>query len=154
MTEAMAAASDTVAAWMNPRPRRVDVDTRVGDLRTMVLAEGFHHALVIEVGAVVGVISDREVLAAVSPGADSRFASRAELASLDKRAHQIMGRAPITIAGDATMAEAAATLLEHRINCLPVFHRQRCIGILTSSDVLRWALEAAGETAGKHTAVA
>jgi acetoin utilization protein AcuB len=132
---------------MNPRPRRVDVDARVGELRSMMLAEGFQHALVIELGAVIGVISDHEVLAAVSPGADSRYATSHELASLEKRAHQIMGRSPMTITTETTMPEAAAMLLEHRIHCLPVFFRQRCVGILTTSDVLRWALELVDETA-------
>lgn len=142
-----------MAAWLNPRPRRVDVDARVGDLRAMMLREGFQHALVIELGTVVGVISDREVLAAVSPDADSRFASRHELASLDKRAHQIMGRSPQGIPTDTTMAEAAALLLEQRIHCLPVFHGQRCVGTVSSGDVLRWALELALESAGEHAAV-
>src|SRR5689334_1672631 len=139
---------------MNPRPWRVDVDARVGDLRAMMLREGFQHALVIELGAVVGVISDREVLAALSPDADSRFASRHELASLDKRAHQIMGRSPLTIRTDTTMTEAAALLLEHRIHWLPVFHGRRCTGTLSSGDVLRLALELAREPAAEHVAAA
>ena len=139
---------------MNPRPRRVDVDARAGDLRTLMLREGFQHALVTELGAVVGVISDREVLPALSPDADSRFASRRELASLDKRAHQIMGRSPLRIRSDTTMTEAAALLVEHRIHCLPVFHGQRCVGTLSSGDMLRWALELARETAGEHATAA
>jgi acetoin utilization protein AcuB len=152
MTQVMAAARDTVAAWMNTRPRRVDVDTRVGDLRKLMLAEGFQHALVIELGAVVGVISDHEVVAAVSPGADSRYATSHERASLEKRAHQIMGRSPLTTVTDTSMVDAATTLLVHRIHCLPVFFRRRCVGILTTSDVLRWALELAVETARAQAA--
>ena len=119
-----------------------------------MLREGFQHALVVELGAVVGVISDREVLAAMSPDADSRFASRHELASLDKRAHQIMGRSPLRISTDATMAEAAALLLERRVHCLPVFHGQRCVGTLSSGDVISWALELARESAGEHVVAA
>lgn len=131
---------DVVADWMNPRPKSVDVDARVDDLRQLMLVEGFHHALVLEQGRVMGIISDREVLQAVSHRADGPYASRHEHAMLEKRAHQIMARAPVTIARDAAMGEAAEMLLAHRIHCLPVFHRYRCVGILTSGDVMRWAV--------------
>src|SRR3954447_15085801 len=141
----MEAARGTVAAWMSPRPRSVDVDARVRELRALVLEEGFHHVLVLELGALVGVISDRDVLRALSPNADSKFASSHDLATLDKRAHQIMGRMPVTTKVDTPMAEAAALMLEHRTHCLPAYFRQRIAGILTSSDVLRWAVDLAAE---------
>lgn len=136
----MDGSADVVAAWMHLPVRVVDVDERVADIRSLMLREGFHHVLVEENGRVVGVISDRDVLRAVSPRVDSPLASTSELATLEKRAHQVMGRSPVTVAPDSPMREAARLLLDHRTHCLPVLDGARCRGILTTSDVMRWAI--------------
>jgi CBS domain-containing protein len=47
---------------------------------------------------------------------------------------------PVTIGPDASLAEAARSMLEHKIGCLPVVEAGKLVGILTESDFVRLAL--------------
>ena len=44
---------------------------------------------------------------------------------------------PLTIGPEASIQDAAATLLDHRVGCLPVLDDGKLVGIVTVSDVLR-----------------
>ena len=50
---------------------------------------------------------------------------------------EIMTREPITIKPDATLRDAAKTMLEHKIGGLPVVEDDKIVGILTESDIFR-----------------
>jgi CBS domain-containing protein len=137
--------SDVVAAWMHMPVQVVDVDDQVGAVRSLTLSEGFQHAVVQENGHIVGVISDHEVMRSVSPRVDSPLATPGELAMLGRHVHQMMGRSPVTVTPDAPLRDAAGLLLANRVHCLPVIDAGRCVGILTTSDVMRWAVTLAGD---------
>lgn len=133
--------TSTVAEWMTAHPTTVDMDTSLGAIRHLMTEHGFHHVLVTEAGRVVGVISDRDVLRSLSPRADKeRLATASDLATLNKRAHQIMSRTLISVRPSSSMPEAAALMLQHHINCLPVIDGTRCHGMLTAADLLRWTV--------------
>ena len=53
----------------------------------------------------------------------------------------IMATEPDTIEPDATLKEAAETLLENKIGCLPVVEGLHLAGILTEADFVRYYLE-------------
>jgi CBS domain-containing protein len=54
------------------------------------------------------------------------------------RAHQIMTRSVITIAPDATVLEAAKTMLQHHVSGLPVVDAAgRLVGIVSEGDFIR-----------------
>ena len=54
------------------------------------------------------------------------------------RAHQIMTRSVITIAPDATILEAAKTMLQHHVSGLPVIDAAgRLVGIVSEGDFIR-----------------
>ena len=111
---------------------------------------GFHHVLVTDAGRIVGVISDRDVLRSLSPRAlKERLSTAADVATLNKRAHQIMSRTLVSVHPSSTLPEAAALMLEHHINCLPVIDEGRCLGVLTAADLLRWTV-----TITRHPALA
>ena len=95
-------------------------------------------------GEPVGIISDRDVLANVSPFAGTINERTADANSLRRRAHQIMTRPPQT-ASPAEKAERAAILmLNQRVSALPVVEQSgRLIGIVTTRDVMRWLLNRA-----------
>ncbi len=130
----------TVAEWMTTDPQTVDMDAPLWAIRDVMFMHGCHHVLVVEAGHVVGVISDRDVLRNLSPRADKeRFATASDLATLNKRAHQVMSRALSSVRPSSSLQEAAALMLEHHINCLPVIDDTGCHGVLTTADVLRWS---------------
>ena len=54
------------------------------------------------------------------------------------RAHQIMTRSVITIAPDATILEAAKTMLQHHVSGLPVVDAAgKLVGIVSEGDFIR-----------------
>ncbi|MBI3360742.1 MAG: CBS domain-containing protein, partial [Chloroflexi bacterium] len=54
---------------------------------------------------------------------------------------KIMHKPVITASPEATVAEAAGLMLEHKIAGLPVVEGGRVIGILTESDIFRVVAE-------------
>jgi acetoin utilization protein AcuB len=61
-----------------------------------------------------------------------------DLATLNKRVHQIMTRHPITLHPQSTIAEAVNLLLTHRISCIPIVDDEhKPVGIISWRDLLR-----------------
>ncbi len=106
------------------------------------------HLPVLEEGRVVGIVTQRDLLAASLSKAldfDPRD-RRTFLRSVD--VGEVMSREVVTIAPGASLGEAAALLLGRRIGCLPVVKPDNTlIGLLTETDLLRAAfLPAEGAT--------
>lgn len=59
----------------------------------------------------------------------------------DETAADVMKTNVITITPDATILHATRTMLENKINALPVLENGKLIGILTSSDLLRFIIK-------------
>lgn len=99
---------------------------------------GIHHLLVMDGRTLVGVISDRDLLRAVSPYADTLSEQERDRRTLEKRAHLIMSRRLITAHPEMTVDEASLLLLEKDISCLPVLDEAGDLaGIVTWRDLLR-----------------
>jgi len=79
----------------------------------------FHHLLVVEDRALVGIISDRDLLKAISPNIGTLSEIDRDRATLNKRAHQIMTRDPVSVCPTTPFA-AATLMLEKKVSCLPV----------------------------------
>lgn len=54
---------------------------------------------------------------------------------------QVMTRVPQTIAADATIKEAASLLSTREFHALPVVDNDELVGIVTTTDVIRYFLE-------------
>jgi acetoin utilization protein AcuB len=98
----------------------------------------FHHLLVVEDGELQGVVSDRDLLRAISPFIDSVVETKRDTATLDKRVHQIMSRKPVTLSPEADVSDAIDLFLAKQFSCIPIVdERFRPIGIITWRDILR-----------------
>ena len=71
MTDRTATAALTVADWMTPDPVAVAPEAGLIEIRALFRRHRFHHVPVVADGRPVGVVSDRDVLAAVSPFLDT-----------------------------------------------------------------------------------
>ncbi|MDZ4755863.1 MAG: CBS domain-containing protein [Phycisphaerae bacterium] len=124
----------------------VRMDATLDTIRELFEARRFHHVVVLEERRLVGIISDRDLLRAVSPFAGTAAERTMDAASWHKRAHQIMHRSVITARADMNVNEAAALFLRHRISALPVIDDEgSCVGIVTLRDFLRWMLAEVGD---------
>ncbi|QGZ64998.1 CBS domain-containing protein [Paraburkholderia acidisoli] len=140
-----------VEKFMTRRVVTVGFDDTLETVREIFAKASFHHLLVVEDGKLQGVVSDRDLLRAISPFIDSVVEQARDLGTLNKRVHQIMSRKPITLRPDSTLPEAVALFLDNKISCLPIVDTEfRPVGIVSWRDVLRYLVpadEPAGEAA-------
>jgi acetoin utilization protein AcuB len=120
----------------------VEFDDRLSELREIFANLRFHHLLVVEEGQLYGIISDRDLFKAISPSVGTPGETPRDSATLNKRAHQIMTRKPVTLAPDASVWEAVEIFLERGISCIPVVDgERRPVGILSWRDILRTIMQ-------------
>ncbi|XEI33605.1 CBS domain-containing protein [Aeromonas veronii] len=126
---------------MTTRVATVSMDDRLSVIKDIFEQAHFRHLLVLEEGALVGVISDRDLLRAISPYLDSDAEMSRDTETLNKRAHQIMSRHPVTIAPHLTARDGVKLMLEKGVSCLPVLENGALVGIISWKDFLKVALE-------------
>jgi len=124
---------------MTTRVVTVEMDDRLEVVKDIFDTMGFHHLLVVdEHKKLSGVVSDRDLLRALSPYVGSAAETARDQATLNKRVHQIMSRRPITLREQSATAQAVNLLLAHRISCIPIVDDQnRPVGIVSWRDLLK-----------------
>ena len=124
---------------MSTRVATIEMDDRLEVVKDIFDAMKFHHLLVVdEDGKLFGVVSDRDLLRALSPFLGTSVETPRDLATLNKRVHHIMSRKPITLQASAEIADAVRLFLDHRISCIPIVDAAlRPLGIVSWRDVLR-----------------
>jgi len=128
----------TVQQIMSKRIVTVELDDRLELVQNLFESTRFHHLLVVEEGKLWGVVSDRDLLRALSPFIGSTVESARDVATLNKHVHQIMTRKPITLGRDAEIADATGLFLAHNISCIPIVDNEfKPVGIVSWRDVLR-----------------
>ena len=127
-----------VNSVMTKKVITIDMDTQLLTICNIFKQKKFHHLLVIENNELVGVISDRDVLKAISPFIGTLAEQNRDLFTLKKKAHQIMSRKPFTISKEISMEEAANLMIQNNISCLPVISFDGKIeGIVTWKDLIK-----------------
>ncbi len=116
----------------------VGMDASLRYISRMFEEGEFHHVLVVEDGELFGVVSERDVLRASSPFLNTGCEQNRDIATLSKRAHQLMSRKPFTITAEADAEDAVRLMLQKSISCLPVVSSDgQLVGIVTTKDFLR-----------------
>lgn len=124
---------------MTSRVVTVGFDDTLATVREIFAQASFHHLLVVDEGKLQGVVSDRDLLRAISPFIDSVVESARDLGTLNKRVHQIMSRKPLTLRPESSLSEAVALFLANTISCIPIVDAEfRPVGIVSWRDVLRY----------------
>ncbi len=97
------------------------------------------HLPVVEKGKVIGMVSDRDVKKILGPRKTVKHSKGGkETFEIPSRlVRNVMHRKLTTIGPDDKASDAAAIMAKHKIGCLPVVKRERLIGIITSTDILR-----------------
>jgi acetoin utilization protein AcuB len=127
-----------MADLMTTRLVTVGFDDTLETVKEIFEQTGFHHLLVVEDRKLQGVVSDRDLLRALSPFIDSVVETKRDLGTLGKRVHQIMSRKPLTLRADAEMADAIQLFLNNSISCIPIVNDEFIpVGIVSWRDLLR-----------------
>lgn len=133
----------TVSAWMTPTPTAVAPTAGLIEIRALFRRHRFRHVPVVDGGRPVGVVSDRDVLAALSPFLDTPAEAPRDVATLAVTAADLMTPSPRTVSADAPLAEAARRMVEGDVSSLLVVDGAGAlVGIVTARDVLRASAQA------------
>jgi len=137
-----------VGSIMTRRVVSVEMDDRLDVVKKIFDNLKFHHLLVLDDrGRLKGVVSDRDLLKALSPYVGTVAENARDIATLNKRVHQIMSRNLITLPPRASIAQAVQLFLDHRISCIPIIDEAlKPVGILSWRDVLKTLI--AGQNVG------
>jgi acetoin utilization protein AcuB len=128
----------SVSEIMSIAPVTVSMDDPLSKVKELFDRHRFHHLLVAEAGQLVGIVSDRDLLKALSPHIGKASETARDLASLNKRVHQIMTRKPIVLAATASIHEAIEIFNKHAISCIPIIDPEnRPLGIVSWRDILK-----------------
>ncbi len=95
----------------------------------ILLWHGARHLPVLRNGRVVGVLTERDLLA--------RQAALGKRAAGRLSVGEAMSKPPLLATTDEALSAAAQRMLENRVGCLPVVDHGALVGMLTRSDLLR-----------------
>lgn len=107
-------------------------NTTAGEALALCRKERVRHFPVVEDGWLVGVVSDRDLRSATPALGDPARAAALE----EVRVSGVMAREVLTAHPEDPIEQAANTMREKKIGCLPVVENGELAGIITSSDVM------------------
>ncbi|TPQ26292.1 CBS domain-containing protein [Methylomonas koyamae] len=103
--------------------------------------EKIRHLPVVEKGKLVGIVSDRDLYKALGPKSNSNAVEASkdntQLHVVSQKVVHIMHRGVYTVTPETPASAAAAMMADHRIGALPVVEKDKLVGILSATDILR-----------------
>jgi CBS domain-containing protein len=107
-------------------------DTTIGDLVQTLADHRIGAVVVVDDGAIAGIISERDVVRALPGGADGL---------LERPVSSLMTSDVITCTPGDEVSSLAASMTEHRFRHLPVVQGDRLVGIVSIGDIVKFRLE-------------
>lgn len=129
-----------VKTWMSGDPVSLRADASALEALDLMVERGIRHLPVVDdARRVVGVVTIDDLRAALPVTVSLRKPPSAEERPLlqDWQVGEVMTHAPFVAEADTTLADAAESMAEHRIGCLPVVDEEgRLAGLLSETDAL------------------
>jgi acetoin utilization protein AcuB len=116
---------------MTANPVTISPQDTLATAREKMTVGKFRRLPVIQDGALVGILTDRDVLRFV--GAEERT-----------RVDGAMTETPLTISPTTPVEEVVRLMRTHQISGLPVVEHGKIVGIITTSDILQAFVEVSG----------
>ncbi len=128
---------DLVRDWMTTDVITITPDMTLPEAHQLMTNEEIRRLPVVDkAGHLVGIVSIGDVRSAEPSPATSLSIWELNYLLSTLTIGKIMTASPYTITPDATLAEAARMMLEHRVSALPVVDEEhRVTGIITESDI-------------------
>ncbi|MDZ7704294.1 MAG: CBS domain-containing protein [Trueperaceae bacterium] len=126
-----------VSEWMTKDPRVVSSKTPIMEAMQMMRSGGYRRLPVVDGGALVGIVTDRDLRDATPSQATSLSVYELNYLLSKLSLKEVMQSAPITVSPDDPVERAALLMEEHKISGLPVVEHERVVGIFTITDMLR-----------------
>jgi acetoin utilization protein AcuB len=115
----------------------VDLDATLGQVRALIDDVHAHHLVVLDGEEVIGVLTQSDVLRALSPNLHTASETSRDLATLTKRVHQVMTHHPVVATADTPIAELVDAFRSRPIGCIPIVDpERRLLGLVTVRSLL------------------
>ncbi len=137
-----------VRELMSGAPITVTSDTPVFEARQLMLKERIRHLIVVDGHRLMGIVTDRDIRLNLPSQATSLSVWEVNYLLARLTVGKVMSKTVITVGPEREAPEAAQILLEHKIGALPVVEKERVIGIVTETDILRAFVKSADAVAG------
>ena len=136
---ASVAGTVSAAELMSGAAVSVGRDATLGTGRQVFVSHGGQQVLVVEDTVLRGVVSDRDVLKALSPYLDTASEQARDLQTLRRPVHQVMDHHPVTVRPEASLEDVIRLFSTHRFSWLPVVETTgHPLGVITWRDLLAW----------------
>jgi acetoin utilization protein AcuB len=130
-----------VEELMTSKVFTVDPHDMIDRVFFLIHYEKVRHLPVVEKGKVVGMVSDRDMYKALGPKSNSNAIEAnktgSELHVVPKKVQNIMRRGVISVSSDTLASDAASLMADNKIGALPVIDKDKLVGILSATDILR-----------------
>lgn len=125
-----------VRDYMTQNPVTLDSSHSLLEAAVRLRSSGFRHLPIVVDGALVGMLSDRDV-ARLSPTLLLPHSAEEHHRVLrETTVGAVMTREPVSISPEAPLKDAVELLRRHRLGCLPVLEDGKLVGIITNRDML------------------
>ena len=119
-----------VVAFMTPFPYSIDVDAPLKEAHTLMREHHFRHLPVTHQGAIVGVLTDRDIKLVLGPDFD--YPKEDQMTVRDAYVEK-----PCVVNASTPVAIVARTMAENRIGSAIVTKNDKLVGIFTVTDACR-----------------
>jgi len=131
----------TIEEFMTPDPYTLRQSDSINDAWEVMIGKHVRHIPITdEDNHVLGLVTQRDVLAATDPGAIREAKTASHEVKSDLTLSEIMIRDVTVIRKDDSLRQAALYLQTHKYGCLPVVVDDRLVGIITDSDFIDIAI--------------
>ena len=123
---------------MKKKVVKISADDTLWIVKEIMDLASVRHIPVVDGGALVGVVSQRDLLRASLSNVMGISAEEQKIFLEGVRISEVMSAPPRTIAPGEAIQAAARIMAEYKIGCLPVVDGREIVGILTETDVLHY----------------
>ncbi|MGO9611421.1 MAG: CBS and ACT domain-containing protein [Dissulfurispiraceae bacterium] len=139
-----------VSDWMTKIVFTVTPDEHVSDAVKLMKEVGIKHLPVVKDERLKGIISDRDIKEFTPSKATTLDVYELHYLLAKTKVKEVMKSNVVTIPPDTPVEEAAMTMHDRRIGCLPVLEDDRLVGIISDSDIFRILVDITGIRHGGH----
>ena len=138
---------ELIKDWMTREVITINPNTTLPEAYRLMTDKQIRRLPVVTHGDLVGIITLGDVRGAQPSEATSLSVWELNYLLAKLKIEKFMSRKLITLSSEATIGQAAQTMLEHRISGLPVVDKEgKLVGIITESDIFRMVVQEWNQT--------
>ncbi len=139
-----------VSDWMTKKIYVVSPNDSISEAARITKEKEIKHLPVVKGSKIVGILSDRDIKEYVPSKATSLDVYELHYLLARTKVKEIMKKKIFTTNPDTPIEEAALTMHDNNIGCLPVIDKNDLIGIISDRDIFRVLVDITGIRHGGH----